>query len=93
MVLLQQVQGYVARHKRKFLKRGLDNTYAGLAKWCEENDLFKFEEGSDHRVGQILCQLDREDERILVVLTTKHLLKNLALSKQSNTGKCEVNLG
>lgn len=87
-VILQQVQGYVKRHKRKHLRQGLDNTFAGLAKWCGENDLFSWalNDEDKHRVGQILCKLDRDNERLLVVVTTPHLLRNLVRSQDSPTG-------
>lgn len=85
---MQQVQGYVKRHKRKHLSKGLDNTYAGLATWCQDNDMFSWatNEEDKHRVGQILCKLDREEEQVLVVVTTPHLLRNLMRSQDSPTG-------
>lgn len=87
-LLSQQVQGFVKRNRSAGLvDDGYKETYGKLAQWSEYNNLeqaiskaIKNGKNPDHAVG---CPgYVVEDGRIVVVVTTRGLLRNFVKSSQ-----------
>lgn len=92
MFVLQKLQSYVKRHKKALREQGLKGTYAALTVYCKDNQLSK--DGDAHQPGVIYSNINEDGSgKIVLVVTTRHLLENVLRSYKAPFGKlCGFNL-
>lgn len=70
------------------MKGNLENTYGSLSTWVKDkaNDLLAEHVVDEHQVGHILAEVCAEEEKVAVLLTSKHLLANVLRSTECAYG-------
>ena len=85
MFVSQKLQGYVKRHKKAMREQGLKGTYAALTLYCQNNKLSK--DGDPHQPGVIYSYVNEDGSgKVVLVVTTRHMLENVLRSYQAPFG-------
>lgn len=81
----EKLQSYVKRHKKALREQGLKGTYAALTVYCKDNQLSK--DGDPNQPAVIYSYINEDGSgKIVLVVTTRHLLENVLRSYKAPFG-------